>query len=170
MKILFFDENKLIIYLNNYYCIDLDLKSKDNLEKYFRALFLKINKNYDILLSGYYEIEMFYDSTYGIVIEINKDNLDYFDYYNDTVDMRIKVNNSKTFLYEIEDIFILSNDILKKGILYKYNNKLYLHFIKKVTDIDIGKVLEFASIEYKKVDEIIRKGTVLNIENYLCKY
>ena len=51
MKILFFDENKLIIYLNNYYCIDLDLKSKDNLEKYFRALFLKINKNYDILLS-----------------------------------------------------------------------------------------------------------------------
>ena len=113
---------------------------------------------------------MFYDSTYGIVIEINKDNLDYFDYYYDTVDMRIKVNNSKTFLYEIEDIFILSNDILKKGILYKYNNKLYLHFIKKVTDIDIGKVLEFASIEYKKVDEIIRKGTVLNIENYLCKY
>ena len=140
MKIIFKD--KIIIYLNNEY-----LKYKNynisKIEEHFKSIFQTLKYCYNLEIYGYYEIDVYIDKNYGIVIEMEKDDIDFECY--DQIDMRVTFHNQK-FLYQIEDI-----EYNKK--IYKYKNKYY---IKKYN-------VEY-SIPIYKTDEIFKYAKIIEIK------
>jgi hypothetical protein len=69
MKIELLDEYNYTLYLNNLYVKDLNLDNKDDIEKYLKKLFLIVKNRYDVDISGMFEIDIYVNSKYGIVID-----------------------------------------------------------------------------------------------------
>lgn len=152
MKLIFKD-NKIIVFLNK--VLELD---KKNLEIYFKKLFLKIKEKSGLKLNGYYNIIVYTDSYYGSIIEIEDEDLDYYNYFNQ-IDMEIKVNKT-VFLYEIDYEYI-NKEILNKTIIYKLKNKLYFKLIDKSI---LNQIIECSKIIYDdKVKEIMKTSKKVRI-------
>ena len=138
-------DNKIIVFLDKKFDV-----TKMNLEKYFKKLFNKIKINYGIDVSGYYNIDVYVDNYYGNIIEINKEDNEYYNFFNQ-IDMRIKINKG-IFLYEI-DYEYLNNKIINNCILYKLNNRLYLQIKNDI----VNNILEYSNIIYgKEVRKILK--------------
>ena len=61
-----------------------------------------------------------------------------------------------SFLYEVRN---LDEEVFNKFYVYKIKEKLYLRIKKELSDFEMGRVLENATIIYgKKADKIIRKA------------
>lgn len=158
MKIHFFNEQDIAIYLNSFFADQIDLEDSSNLESYFKDLFLRLHQYYHIELSGYYNIIIYHDKFYGLIIKLHKEDLDYYHYCDTEIDMRILIDRNHPFLYEVKDIFNLDKHILKLGNLYRYQNHFYFHLTKKPLFIELGKLLEKTDIVYKDTEQIIRYG------------
>ena len=147
MKVDIVDDN-IIVFLNKYIIRDLDYNDSKVLEVELKNIFDKLNLYHGIKIKGYYDVHIYIDNDYGIVIELIKDDIDYID-YDEVIDMKILINNVK-FLYKIDDIFGFS------GLIYLYKNSLYLD----PTNIDIS-LFEHSEIVYKNTDEIRKYGRIL---------
>jgi len=148
--------NKLVIYLYN--INNLDFKNKKDLEEYFKVLFKKLKEIYNIKISGYYNINVYIDNIYGIIIELEKEQLDYYDYFNNQVDMHILTEDTK-FLYLIEDYFPFIN--LKNIEIYKYKNKIY---ILPLENTNLIYILENSKLVYKETLDILKYGKKVEIK------
>lgn len=147
MKLIFKD-NKIIVFLNKPVKLK-EIKSED----YFKKLFINIKNKYNLKLNGYYKINVFVDKFYGSIIEIENEELDYYDYFNQ-IDMEIKVINS-TFLYQINYDY-LTKDILEKVNIYKIKDKLYIKILEQ--DI-LNKIIEYSKIIYDESAKEILKAS-----------
>lgn len=153
-------DDKIIVFLNKCETNEIDFNIEEESEEYFKNLFLILNKKYDIKLNGYYNIDIYKDDNYGIILEILEEELDYYNYF-DQVDMKINFNNS-VFLYETKFEF-LDNIISKDIICYKYLDKIYLK-IDKLNDLDYFKLLEFSNVIYDdSVKEILKYSKKVNL-------
>ncbi|MDD3340762.1 MAG: hypothetical protein PHN72_00970 [Bacilli bacterium] len=134
-----------IIYMNRFYEKRVSFEEKSALEKYFRKLFRKLNKYYDIELSGYYDIHVYNNDFYGSIITIEKEEYEYYDYFEDKLDMRISVKENSNFLYKLEDCYPL-----KKGQypIYQYKDEFYLELNEPLTLLEMGKLLEYSTLIY----------------------
>ena len=141
-----FQNNEIIIYLNKSYIKNIDFQNKKTLENYLNKILKKIKNKYEIYISGYYNVKIFLSEEYGIIIDIQKEELDYPEYFSGEVDMNISVIEDK-FLYEVLNINIPKN-ILKKLEKYKFLDKIYLVSKESLTDIEIGVILENTKIVY----------------------
>ena len=65
----------------------IDFKNMDELETYFRNLFLKLKKIFHITFTGLYNIDIYLDQYCGVVIELKKEDLEYIDYYDNEIDI-----------------------------------------------------------------------------------
>ena len=141
-------DNKIIVFL--YKRINF---KQINLENYFKKLFIKFKEDYHIELNGYYSINIYIDKFYGSVIEIENEDLDYYNYFNQ-IDMEVKLNDN-VFLYEI-DYEYLNNSIINNSNIYKLKDKLYI----QVKDNNIlNKILEYSNIIYgEKIKYILRNS------------
>lgn len=111
----------------------------DNIEDYFKKLFIKIKETFDIEIDGFYVVNIYHDKIYGDILElIKKDN-----YYYDQVDIKINIIDT-TFLYKI-DKYDLD---LEKYDIYKYNNEIYVKIKKELKQKDYLKLLENSDILY----------------------
>ena len=143
------DNNKFIVFLNK----KLDLDNKLKLEKYFKKLFNKIKNQFDIEVNGYYNIDIYSDKYYGTIIEIIKEDLDYYNYFNQ-IDMEVKLNDN-VFLYEI-DYEYLNISIINNSNIYKLKDKLYI----QVKDNNIlNKILEYSNIIYGEKIKYVLKNS-----------
>lgn len=140
MKIEFGDI--LIIELNNNYLMYKNY-SISKFEDNFKDIFEMLKHNYNIEINGCYDIDVYIDKNYGVVIEMKKEDFD-FDCYNQ-VDMTISFHNQK-FLYELEDI-----EYNKK--IYKYRNKYYS-----------DKYIPEHSILVYKTDDILKYSKIIEIK------
>lgn len=148
------ENDKIIIYLKKCEISDLNIKTEDSLEDYVKKMISKLNDKYDIEFNGYYNVDIYNDINYGIIIEIENDDFDYYNYF-DQIDMKINISNVPFFLYEIKYNYI-DKQILKNSICYKYSNKLYLK-VNNLNEKEYLKLLEFSNIIYgQKVDEILK--------------
>lgn len=145
MKIDFID-NTCIIYLNKYNIIDMDFSNTKVLERDLKSLLLRLKKYYKIDIKGYYNITVYIDEYYGAVLKIEEDN-DYYDYFDDTIAIRMKKVKS-SFLYEIDDISYIDNYIDKFKINIS-DNKIYLTINSKLNDYEYLNLLEVSNIVYK---------------------
>ncbi len=149
------DSNKVILYLNRMYIQALDFKDKEETEKYMKFLLTKLASKYDMNFSGYYLVHIYIDMSYGVIIEVKKEELEYLDYFTNQIEMNTKIIHG-SFLYEVRN---LDEEVFNKFYVYKIKEKLYLRIKKELSDFEMGRVLENATIIYgKKADKIIRKA------------
>ena len=97
MKVVVNDENNIIVYINNFHVDKVIFKEKEELEKYFLQLFNRLKKFYRIILQGYYDIKVYIDKFYGIIIQMKRDSIDYCDYFGNQIDMRITIEDNDSF-------------------------------------------------------------------------
>lgn len=155
MKVIGNEEN-LTIYINKRN-LKINIDDKEELEDYFRSIFIKIKEFYNIKLNGFYITRAYIDNNYGIIIDMKKDDNDFI-YYNDyEIEMQLIVNEV-TFLYEIEDIFINKN-IYPKIDIYSYKNKYYL----KLKEDILNNIIEYVNIIYTNTENILKYGKLLKI-------
>lgn len=143
------------IYLNKQYLKNVDL----NDTKTIKNIIKKINTKYNIDIYGYIETKIYIDKNYGIIINLKKEELDYFDYFNDEIEMNIEIIND-SFLYKIEDY---NKDLVKDKTIYKYKDNLYIN-IDKIDNINLGKIIEISEIIYgEKAQNIIEKNNIIEV-------
>ena len=164
MKVVVNDENNIVVYINNFHVDKVIFKEKEELEKYFLQLFNRLKKFYRIILQGYYDIKVYIDKFYGIIIQMKRDSIDYCDYFGNQIDMRITIEDNDSFLYHIDDIFSIDSKILKKVNIIRYKNNFYVKIIKPLENMEFAKLLENSTIIYDyEVNNVLKKGKPLNV-------
>ena len=149
--------NNIVVYLNNFYLKNYNLKDYDTIQKNL----LKLLNKHAINLNGYYNVFIYQDKNYGLIIELNKEEIEYLDYFNNQIDLNLEIIDD-SFLYEIEDLFTLNKKLLDKFLIYKKGFKLYLKAKEKINSISLGKILENSQIIYgKKAKKIKRESKII---------
>lgn len=151
MKVTFLDENNFIVYAKDE---KIEFDDKDKIENYFINLFSKIRNCYEIDFQGYYDTKIYYDDFYGSIIEVNKEDLEYFDVYGGSVDMRASLPIKKDFYYQMEDPFWIPEFLKKKICLYYNDCFYYAKIIEPLTQIEWGILLEHSIILYKEISSL----------------
>lgn len=136
--------NTIIVYLldNKKYNEDSDIKKIlinvfDNLEKY-----------YNITFTSDYNLELYINRYYGMILEI-KENEDFI--YDDIVNLKLNVLRDTLFLYEVDDPLEYIN-----YEIYYYNDKFYVN--AKIEDINLieNSNLVYGDIVYKIIGRGIK--------------
>lgn len=158
MKLVFYDDTKMILFLNNLMISGIDFENPDSLEEYFRSLFLKLSDLYGITIQGYYLIDIYIDPLYGVIIEFEQQEFEYFEYDDNQVDMRICIHQT-SILYELEEYIPLEKECY--DVIW-YHNRWYVKPKQKINDLQLGRLLEHANLYYQKeTNQIIRNGIYL---------
>lgn len=159
MKVEYADEHNFYIYLNKYYLANLELDNKKCVEDYFKKIFLNLKDNHHLDIYGYYNINVYVNKQYGLVIDVFKLSNDYFKIPNNKVDMKITIDNDNKFLYEIDDYFFIMKYLNNIKNIYYKNGKYYLELKEEVTDSFYLYLMEHSHIIFDEyVDEILVSG------------
>ena len=135
----------LDIYIKKELICDIDLKNKEELENYLKKLFKILKEKYNIEISGFYDITVYIDKYYGVIFHLENEDLDYYDYFKNQVDMRLVIVDTE-FMYKIEDIPM---ELLNKVKVYIKNNNIYLKIKKELTKIEMMNLMENSKIVYE---------------------
>lgn len=156
MKIMINDDVNMIIFLNKKYLGKIDFNNREKLENYFQKLLKTLKDYYNINLQGYYDIDVYLDSIYGVVLELHKENIEYFGYFDDEIEMQLIFHNTH-FLYEIEEPFWIDHHVKSHISIYRYQNKLYLKINDDLSYVLLGKIIEHSKIRYQLNYHLIEK-------------
>ena len=154
-------DDEYTIYLNNYIIRNIDFFNNEELEKYINSVFNKLKKIYNIVLNGYYNIDIYIDNNYGAIINIKKDDLEYYDYFSDQIDTQIIIHNNSNFLYKVKDFLDIKNNIQSNFSLYKYYDELYIKLNDKIDENKLGFILEYCEEICYDIEKIIQKNNLL---------
>ncbi len=146
-------DNNITIYLGKFHFKAININDTNNIEKQVKKILNTLKKTYNLELNGYYETVLYLDENYGLIIKMQKDDLDYLDYFVTALEINSKVKKT-SFLYKVEDILNLNKNILKKFIIYKYKKNIYLSAKEKLTTAEMGIILENSKVIF---DEEIKK-------------
>lgn len=159
---LIIDED-IVIFLDKIYLQKLKLNNPKTMEKKLIKLINKIQNQNNINLNGYYNVYLYKDDNYGLIIDMQKENLEYLDYFNNQIELNIEIIED-TFLYKVDDIFNISKNLLNKFIIYKVSEDIYLKAKKEITSIELGIILENAEVVYgSKAKRIKRKSQIIKV-------
>ena len=136
--------NTIIVYLldNKKYNEDSDIKKIlinvfDNLEKY-----------YNITFTSDYNLELYINRYYGMILEI-KENDDFI--YDDIVNLKLNVLRDTLFLYEVDDPLEYIN-----YEIYYYNDKFYVNAKREDINLIEDSNLVYGDIVYKIIGRGIK--------------
>lgn len=136
--------NTIIVYLldNNKYNEDSDIKKIlinvfDNLEKY-----------YNITFTTDYNLELYINRYYGMILEITE-NEDFI--YDDIVNLKLNVLRDTLFLYEVDDPLEYIN-----YEIYYYNDKFFVNAKREDIDLIENSNLVYGDIVYKIIGRGIK--------------
>lgn len=127
----------------------IDINDIDKVEKQMLKLLGNLNKKYDTNLYGYYNAFLYIDKNYGMIICLKKEDLEYLDYLNNSLELNVKIILD-SFLYKVEDLFIIDRNLLDKFNVFKYKDCFYLEVKNKINGVLLGTVLEKAEIIFGK--------------------
>lgn len=136
--------NTIIVYLldNKKYNEDSDIKKIlidvfDNLEKY-----------YNITFASDYNLELYINRYYGMILEITE-NEDFI--YDDIVNLKLNVLRDTLFLYEVDDPLEYIN-----YEIYYYNDKFYVNAKREDINLIENSNLVYGDIVYKIIGRGIK--------------
>ena len=136
--------NTIIVYLldNKKYNEDSDINKIlinvfDNLEKY-----------YNITFTSDYNLELYINRYYGMILEI-KENEDFI--YDDIVNLKLNVLRDTLFLYEVDDPLEYIN-----YEIYYYNDKFYVNAKREDINLIEDSNLVYGDIVYKIIGRGIK--------------
>lgn len=145
MSIKFITDLIFDIYVKKYLIKDIDFSNKEDLEKYLKQLFKILKSKYNLIIEGFYNITVYIDKYYGIILHIEKEELDYYEYYKNQVDMRLMTIETD-FMYQIDDIPF---NIINKVKICIENKNIYLIIKEELTELEMMKLIENSKIIYK---------------------
>ena len=145
MNIKFIDEITFDIYIKKDLIDNIDFNNKDDLEKYLKKLFKILKDKYNILIEGFYDITVYKDKYYGVVIHLEKEDLEYYNYFRNQVDMRIITVESE-FLYLVDDI---PYNIFDKIQILVKDDEIYLKIKRELTKLEMMQLLENSKVIIK---------------------
>ena len=148
LKIDIISDLECIIYLYNL-TSDIEFSDEFSIEKFLRTLFIKLKEYYNIKCEGYYDINVYIDDVYGVVLCLKKEEFEYYDYFSNQVEMRIIINRCK-FLFLVDN-FDYNRDNFDT---YLYDGKIYLLRKKKIGNRDLYILIEHATLIYNSGDII----------------
>jgi len=134
------------IYIKNNLIKDIDFSVKDDIEKYLKKLFKILKNKYNLVIEGFYDITVYIDKFYGIILHLEKEDIEYYEYYKNQVDMRL-ITVDTEFMYEVDDIPF---NILDKIKICVKNGKIYLIIKKELSNLEMMKLLENSRVVYKE--------------------
>ncbi len=159
---LIIDDN-IVIFLDKAYLQNFDLTNQNLIEKKLIKLINKIQNKYTVDLNGYYNVYIHKDTNYGLIVDMQKEDLEYIDYFNNQLELNIEVVED-SFLYKIEDIFTINKHLLNKFIIYKNGYMFYLKPKENLSNIELGIILENAEIIYGKEAKTIKnKSQIIKV-------
>ena len=163
MKLEKLSDDNLIVFLNSF-CVDkYKFSIKDNLEDSFRNFLKRLNKYYNIETNGYYDIKIYQDNIYGFILDIKKEDIDFYGYYDDHIDMKISILKDNKFVFEIDDYSLVDKDVLKDCHLLKQNKSLYFVPKQTINQYHLGYIVENCKIIYgTDANEILNRGEYIN--------
>lgn len=136
--------NTIIVYLldNNKYNEDSDIKKIlinvfDNLEKY-----------YNITFTSDYNLELYINRYYGMILEITE-NEDFI--CDDIVNLKLNILRDTLFLYEVDDPLEYIN-----YEIYYYNDKFYVNAKREDINLIENSNLVYGDIVYKIIGRGIK--------------
>lgn len=159
MKIEKLNEGNFIVFLNKLYLNNNQFELKKDFEIYFKNLFRILNKFYNIEISGYYDIKIYCDKIYGYILDVKKEEIDFYDYYDDHVDMKITINNNHKFVFRLNDNSVLDESTINYCHLVKIDKNIYLIPKRTISQYNLGNLIENSVIIYgNSAEDIIRKS------------
>ena len=114
------------------------------MEKYLKNLFKTLKNKYNIIIQGFYNITVYIDKYYGVILNLNKED-DYYDYFKNQVDMHLIIMDTEV-LYQVEDI---PKNLLEKVKIYIKDNNIYLKINKELTNLEMMKLVECSKVVYE---------------------
>lgn len=145
MSIKFISDLIFDIYVKKYLIKNIDFSNKEDLEKYLKKLFKLLKNKYNLTIEGFYNITVYIDKYYGIILHLEKEEIDYYEYYKNQVDMRL-ITIDTDFMYQVDDIPFNIINKLKINITDK---NIYLIIKEELTEIEMMNLLENSIIVYK---------------------
>lgn len=160
MNLKVIDENNFIITI-----IDKKLIPKldeNSISNYLKKILLKIKTKYQINIYGYYDVFIYVNEYYGIIIKLIREELEYLSYYDKEIEMKIIVLDNQ-FFYEIEDIYKIKQEILDISDIYLYNNQIYLELKSDINFTLYGYLIENSKVIYEDTEKIKKEGNKIEI-------
>ena len=151
MKINIISDLEYIIYLYNL-TSDFEFNNEENIEKFLRQLFIKLKNFYNITIEGYFDVDVYIDDYYGMVLDLKKEIFEYYDYFDNQVEMKIVINKCK-FLFLV-DYFDFDKN---KYDVYKYLDKIYLLPKIKINKSEMSLLMEMSTLIFNS-NEIFNNG------------
>lgn len=150
-----FEDNNIIVYMPKNNLTEQSFEDLPYIEEYFKKILLKIKERYNIDINGFCNVNVYIDHLYGTILNIKEEQLEFIEYYDDTIDMKISICQ-KPFLYEVQDVLPI---ILNKNYeIYYYQNKWYVKPKNLIDDKELYLILEHSKIIYKETERIIKYG------------
>ena len=144
MSIKFLSDLIFDIYIKKCFINNIDFSIKEDIEKYLKKIFKILSKKYNLKIEGFYNITVYIDKYYGIILHLEKEEIDYYEYYKNQVDMRL-ITIDTDFIYEVEDIPL--NIFNKVDVITKDNN-IYLKIKEELTNIEMMNLIENSKLIY----------------------
>lgn len=133
----------IILYLPN---TTIDFENLEQIEDDLRNILKRLKYYYHLDIQGFYEVKVYKNCYYGLILEFKEEDIGYFDYHDGEIDMRLEIMDVD-FIYEIRDILELPREIFEKSTIYLHKNKYYL---KPKEQLDMSLLLEnVVSIHYE---------------------
>jgi len=145
MTIKFISDMVFDIYVKKYLIEGINFSVKSEIEEYLKKLFKILNTKYNLVIEGLYNITVYVDKYYGIILHLEKENIDYYEYYKNQVDMRLITINTE-FMYEVDDI---PTNILNKVNVSIKDKNIYLILKEELNNLEMMELLENSKLVYK---------------------
>ena len=136
--------NTIIVYLldNKKYNEDSDIK------KILINVFDNLKKYYNITFTSDYNLELYINRYYGMILEITE-NEDLI--YDDIVNLKLNILRDTLFLYEVDDPLEYIN-----YEIYYYNDKFYVNAKREDINLIENSNLVYGDIVYKIIGRGIK--------------
>lgn len=133
------------VYVKKYLIQNINFSIKEDIEKYLKKLFKILKNKYNLGIEGFYDITIYIDKFYGIVLHLEKEDIEYYEYYKNQVDMRL-ITVDTEFMYEVDDIPM---SILNKVKICIKDNSIYLIIKEELSNLEMMKLLENSKLVYR---------------------
>lgn len=138
MKIELIDKLTFDIFIIKEKIKDIKVKDQQEIEKYLMKIIDKLKTIYKLEIEGFYNINIYIDNYYGIMINFNKEKLGYYDYFNGQLELNINIKEV-SFLYKINDI---PKKLLNKIEVKQIDNEIYIKIIKELNQKEFMNLIE----------------------------
>lgn len=158
MKIESIGNDSYILFLSNDYIGTIDFDSKEEIGLYLKKIIVLLKNRYDLVLRGFYEVNIYINEKIGLFIEI--ENIEDYDFMTEDIDLRIVVHFDSDVYFKTDNYDVISN-----YSRIKFLNDNYYVSVEDISVNDIVKLIESGDFIYGDSCNKIDRGIFIINKN-----